>query len=161
MQVRFSIITLILALIVSQSPMILAQNAGPHQDWNIVKAEDPGTNVRVETKDGERIDGKISGVTDTALTLTVKGRQTTFDRTSIGKVFRVKNGSRTKSILIGTGIGAGVGFGAGGAALGATGGSDRTSAVFGAFALAGAGVGAAVGAALGGGTKRTLIYEAK
>lgn len=134
--------------------------AGQIDDWRTVAAEPVGRTLVVELKDARRVEGKLTAVTDAALTLERNNRNEALARADIKRVYRKGGGSRGKSAAIGGAIGAGAGAGISAAALGATGGSDSTGAVVGVFLAAGAGIGAAVGALFGGG-KRTLIYEAR
>jgi hypothetical protein len=150
-----------LALLLTQPPTLLAQEATSQQSWAAVEALAAGDKLRVETKSGEQIEGKHTGLSDSALTLSRKGRTMSLNRTDVRRIYRLGGGSRVKSALIGTGVGAGLGVGGAAAALGATGGSDETGAFIAIVSLLGAGIGAAVGAAAGKGTKRTLIYESK
>ena len=150
-----------LSLLLTQPPSLLAQEATSQQSWAGVEALSAGDKLRVETKSGERIEGKYTELSDSTLTLSRKGRTLGLNRTDIRRVYRLGGGSRVKSALIGTGVGAGVGVGVAAAALGATGGSDETGAFIAMVSLLGAGIGAAVGAAAGRGTKRTLIYESR
>lgn len=150
-----------LALLLTQPPMVLAQEATNRQSWAAVEALSAGDKLRVETKSGEHIEGKFTEISDSVLTLGRKGRTLGLNRTDIRRIYRLGGGSRLRSALIGTGVGAGVGVGVAAAALGATGGSDETGAFIAMISLLGAGIGAAAGAAAGKGTKRTLIYESR
>ncbi len=161
MPTKLLALTFIFALLLTQPPMVLAKASGGQQDWSIVQAVPVGSKLRIETKSGEHIEGNLSDMTGSALTLTHKGKTLNFNQTDIHRIYTLKGGSRAKSTLIGTGIGAAIGGGAAAAALGATGGSDATSAILATGIALGAGIGAAIGAAVGKGNKRTLIYESK
>lgn len=150
-----------LALLLTQPPMLLAQEATNQQGWAAVEALSAGDKLRVETKSGEHMEGKYMELSDSALTLSRKGRTLGLNRTDIRRIYRLGGGSRLKSALIGTGVGAGAGVGVALAALGATGGSDETPAFIAIVSLLGAGIGAVAGAAAGKGAKRTLIYESR
>lgn len=158
---KLLVLTLASTLILTQAPPLLAQGAPGPQDWAAIQTLAAGSSLRIETKTGERIEGKLSNFSDTALTVVRKGKTLNLDRDDVQRVYRRGSGARLKSALIGTGVGAGLGVGAAAATLGATGGSDETSAVFGTFTVIGAGIGGALGAALGMGSKPKLIYEAR
>lgn len=150
-----------LALLLTQPPMLLAQEATNQQSWAAVEALSAGDKLRIETESGEHVEGKYVELSDSALMLSRQGRTLGLNRTDIRRIYRLGVGSRLKSALIGTGVGAGAGVGAAVAALGATGGSDESVAFIAVISLLGAGIGAAAGAAAGKGTKRTLIYESR
>ena len=154
-------LTFIFALLLTQPPTLLAQDSKGQQDWSTVQAVPVGSKLRIESKSGKDIEGTLSDVSDSALTLTRKGKNMSFNRTEIRRIYRLASGSRAKSTLIGTGIGAGIGGGLALAALGVTHGSDYASQVIAKGVGLGAGLGAALGVLIGKGNKRTLIYELK
>jgi hypothetical protein len=104
-----SLLALMLAL--TQSPEASAQAAT--NDWNIVRAIKPGTQLIVETRNGESVKGKLTGATDTGLQLSRDGKNVAFDQTAIGKIYLTKKGSRIKAALLGGVKGAGLGAGIG------------------------------------------------
>jgi len=138
-----------------------AQDAPGQQDWAAVQAIAKGRKLVIETKNGERLEGKLSNTSDTGLELIRKNKTVSVAGTDIRRIYRLDGGSRVKAALIGGGIGAGVGAGAGAGVLSATGGSDSAADFMAGMTLAIAGIGAAIGAIAGGQSKRTLIYESK
>lgn len=158
---RFAISLVLLASLLL-SPAALAQNATAQAgDWSSLKTVGQGSKLSVKLKSGKSVEGKLSGVSDTALSLSVKGKTVDLSRDDVQRVYQVKGKSATKATLIGAGVGAGAG-----AAIGASGGDEGfgpSNGVFAAgFAVLGAGAGALTGYLIGrSGHKRVLIYEAK
>ena len=153
--------SLILIASLLLSPVVSAQTAT--NDWSALKAVATGSKLSVKLKTGKTVEGRLAGVTDDALSLSVKNKPTDLKREDVRSVYEVMGKSATKATLIGMGVGAG-----GGAALGAA--ADSASDGFetidnvatAALAVVGAGAGALVGYLLGkGGGKRVLVYEAK
>lgn len=136
----------------------------PANDWSKVTALSSGTKLAVKLKNGKTINGTLSSVSDSTLSLTAKNA-IDIKREDVRTVHEVvKKGSANKAALIGTGVGAGAG-----AAVGAIGDSNNDdgfekldSAATAGLAVVGAGVGALVGYFVGrSGSKRVLVYEAK
>lgn len=138
---------------------------GQTNDWSKVSALSSGSNVSVKLKNGKTVNGTLSSVTDSTISVTAKNAPVDIKRDEVRTVHEVvKKGSATKAALIGTGVGAGAG-----AAAGAISDSNNDdgfekldSAATAGLAVAGAGVGALVGYLIGrSGNKRVLVYEAK
>jgi hypothetical protein len=153
-------ISLVLTAILSLSPVTTAQTSTTG-DWAALKSVGQGDKLEVKLKTGKTVKGRLTGVNDTTLSLTVSDRATDISRDDIQSVHRVMSKSATKSTLIGAGAGAAVGAGVGAAT------SDNDDFIFSrgqATAIVaglGAGVGAIAGFAIGKtGRKRVLIYEA-
>lgn len=149
-----------ISVLLIQPSTLLAQSELA-QDWAAVPALTTGSKLRIETKTGARVEGKLVDFSDSTLTITRKGKTVSFDRVDVQRIYRLGGWSRLKSSLVGTGLGAGIGVGVAAATLGATGGSDETGAIVGMFTALGAGVGAAVGALVERGGRRTLVYESR
>jgi len=123
-----------------------------------------GSKLSVKLRNGNKIDGTLSSVSDTAITLIVKNASREVKRDDIRTVHKVNGKSATTATLIGLGVGAGAG-----AALGAV--ADSTNddgfekldnAATAVTTILGAGVGALSGFLIGrSGKKRVLLYEAK
>lgn len=137
---------------------------GQATDWSKVTALSSGSKLSVKLKNGKTINGTLSSVSDSTLSLTAKNA-VDIKREDVRTVHEVvKKGSATKAALIGTGVGAGAG-----AAVGAIGDANNDdgfesldSAATAGLAVVGAGVGALVGYLIGrSGSKRVLVYEAK
>ena len=147
------------------SPATVAAQAGTN-DWSRLNSVASGSKLSVKLKNGKKMDGTLSAVSDTALTMLVKNTSTEVKRDDVATVHSVNGKSVTKSTLIG--LGAGAGFGA---LLGAVGEATDDDNSFGAvdgtavaagLTVLGAGVGAITGFLIGRGSKkRVLIYEAK
>ncbi|HQZ97172.1 MAG TPA: hypothetical protein PK108_14905 [Pyrinomonadaceae bacterium] len=157
MTMRWIVVSITIFAFLTQPFVLLAQASN---DWRSVKALAGGTEVRVETKAGKKIDGTIEAVSDSTIGVSSKGKTEEVAFTDVKKVHQVKNGSRGPGIAIGAAAGAGVGAAIGGGVLAATGGSDDTGGVIAPFIAVGAGLGALAGALIPR-KKRTLIYEAK
>ena len=155
-------ISLVLAASLLLPSVTSAQTpTAPTGDWSALRTVGQGDKLHVKLKSGKTVKGKMVGVSDTALSLTVSDRTTEVSRDDVQSVHRVTNRSAKKATLIGAGAGAAVGAVAGAAT------SDDNDFIFSkgeaAAVLAGigAGVGAIAGFAIGKtGGKRVLIYEA-
>jgi hypothetical protein len=156
---------LVLAAAIWLSPLAPAASAqtanAPTGDWAAVESVTSGTKLSVKLKNGKTVEGRSSGASDTALSLSVGGKAVDLSRDDILRVYRAGGGSAKKAALIGLGVGAGAG-----AAVGAAGGDDdgfaptRAQLAAG-LAVLGAGAGALAGFAIGKGRhKRVLIYDA-
>jgi hypothetical protein len=153
-------LSLLLAASLMLSPVVSAQNAT--NDWSALKAVASGSKLSVKLKSGKSVEGKLTGVSDDSLSLTVGGKPTDIKAVDVLRVYRVGGSSAGKTALIGAAVGAGVG-----AAVGAAGGDDdgfaptKGQAAAGLAALGG-GAGALIGYAIGRSRhKRVLIYEAR
>ena len=158
---RFTLVLVLLASLIL--PAGASAQSAPSGDWAALNSIITGSKLVVKLKDGKSVEGKLSGVSDAALSLTVKNKPTDLRREDIQSVHRIEGKSATKATLIGTGVGAGAG-----AAIGAASASgDDTFADFDKAATAGltvvgAGVGALTGYLIGrGGKKRILVYESR
>jgi len=154
----------LIAAALSSAISVFAQANGASQttgDWSAVSAVPTGDRLAVKLKSGETVEGKFTAVSDSALSLSVKGKPVDVKRDEIFSVHHVTKKSATKATLIGMGVGAGAG-----AAIGLAGSSGDSfdkldHAVTAGLAVLGAGAGAAVGYFIGrSGRKRVLIYQA-
>ena len=142
------------------SPVTLMAQANT-SDWSRVSSVPTGSKLSVKLKNGNKVDGKISSVSDTTVTLMVKNTSTELKRDDIRTVHLVGGKSAKKGALIGLGVGAGTGALVGGV-IDASGDNfplakGVTTAI---GTILGAGLGALSGALIGRG-KRVLLYEAK
>ena len=116
--------------------------------------------MSVKLKSGKTVDGKLSGVSDTALSLTVKDKPVDVKREDVLSVYQIKKKSVAKATLIGLGVGAGAG-----AAIGVAGRSkddlvNLNNPVTAGLTVLGAAAGALTGFLIGrSGGKRVLIYQ--
>ena len=157
--------TLILVLVASLllPSVTLAQNtSAPTSDWSALNAVTTGGKLLVKLKDGKSAEGKLSGVSDTALSLSVNSKPVDLKREDILSVYQIREKSATKATLIGLGVGAGAGAGLGAAGSSGDEGFDKLDKAFTAgLTVIGAGVGALTGYLIGRrGRKRVLIYKA-
>lgn len=138
---------------------------GRTNNWSRVSAVTAGANLSVKLKTGKSVNGTLNSVSDTGLSLNVKGSNVEIKREGVATVHEVvKKGSATKATLIGMAIGAGAG-----AAAGAIADSNDNSGfekidhvATAALAIVGAGSGALVGYLIGrGGNKKVLLYQSK
>jgi hypothetical protein len=161
---QFATVVLIVAAL-SPSISVLAQVNGASQptgDWSAVNSVPTGNRLVVKLKSGQTVEGKLNAVSDSGLSLSVKGKPVDVKRDEVFSIHHVTKRSATKATLIGMGAGAGAG-----AAIGLAGSSSGDSfdkldhAVTAGLAVLGAGAGAAVGYFIGrSGRKRVLIYQA-
>jgi small nuclear ribonucleoprotein (snRNP)-like protein len=146
------------------SPVTLMAQTGAN-DWSRLSAASAGAKLSVKLKDGKKVDGTLTSVSDTSLTLTVKNAAKEIRREDIATVHEVSKKSAGKATLIGLGIGAGVGaaIGLAGDASNDAGGFEKIdNSIAGAVTVIGAAAGALTGFALGKtGKKRVLLYESK
>lgn len=163
-------------LLLTASPFALAQtnNSVPSQttiavqDWQGLRDIKPGKKVLVEFKSGSTIDGKVSSLIGSTLTLSSGKNIYTLEQREIQRVYRLKGRwSRSKTarigaivgMLVGTFVGTDLSIRAEGKVGHIPSAEDTAPAYYGFFigSLAGAGL----GALLGGKRKGELLYEAK
>ena len=118
--------------------------------------------MSVKLKSGQTVEGKLNSVSDTTLSLSVRGKPVDLKRDEIFSIHHVIKKSATKATLIGMGVGAGAGAAIGLAGSGGNNSFDKIDhAVTAGLTVLGAGAGAAVGYFIGrSGRKRVLIYQA-
>jgi hypothetical protein len=158
---KFTLVLLLAAALLLPS-VASAQNSSASSDWAALNTVTSGSKLGVKTKDGRSFEGRLSGVSDSALTLSVKDKPVELKREDVQSVYRIGKNSATKATLIGMGVGAGAGAAIGAAADSSSDGFEKIDhAVTAGLTVVGAGVGALTGYLIGrGGSKRTLIYEA-
>ena len=128
--------------------------------WDGLKALAPKEALVVTLKDGSTKKGKLSDITDTALTVSQGKKTEEIGRAGIFRVYRSVSKSRKKETAIGAAAGGGLGvltatFGDGSSGHGV----DARAAVIGVLFMAG--VGALIGRGIASGHERVLIYEAR
>ena len=162
---RFAIsLGLVASFLLSSATLAAQGTGGSTGDWSALRAVVSGSKLVVKRKNGKTVEGKLSSVSDDALTLSVKNAPLNIKREDVLSVYQVQKKSATKSTLIGLGVGAGAG-----AALGAAAaikddyGFDKLDhAVTAGLTVIGGAAGALTGYLFGrGGSKRVLIYERK
>jgi small nuclear ribonucleoprotein (snRNP)-like protein len=160
---QFATSIILLTTILLSTMTVAAQ--GSVSDWSRLNSVAAGTKLSVKLKNGKTVDGKLSSVSDSALSLTVKNAPLELKREEVLTIHEVIKKSATKATLIGLGIGAGAGAALGVAAdASKNDGSFETidNAVAAGVTVLGAGVGALAGFFIGrSGNKRVLIFEAK
>lgn len=129
--------------------------------WEGLKAIPPGDEVSVRLRNGQKLKGRLTSVSDTALTLEHGNRTTDVTRADALRVHRVVSKSAKRAALIGLGIGAGAGLG-GTAIFAYTGDRGGEAGLYGLFAVvAGAGGGALIGYIIGSHKQKALVYETR
>jgi hypothetical protein len=158
---QLTTVVVLLSSFLLSTVTLVAQTAS--SDWSRLNSVASGSKLSVKLKNGTSVDGVLRGVSETALSLTVKNAAKEFRRDDVASVYEVSSKSATKATLIGLGVGAGAG-----AVVGAVSDSNNDSfetldnAATAAATVVGAGVGALAGFFIGrSGRKRVLIYEAK
>lgn len=158
---QFATLVILLTSLLLSPVTLTAQTAT--SDWSRLTSVPTGSKLSVKLGNGKKIDGTLSSVSDTALTLMVKNTSTEVKRDDISSVHQVNGKSATKATLIGLGVGAGAG-----AVVGAVNDSNDDSfekldsAATAVATVLGAGVGALGGFLVGrSGKNRVLVYEAK
>ncbi len=138
-----------------------ATQAAATNDWSRLNTVTSGSKLAVKLKNGKTVEGKLSGVSDTVLSLSVKNKPVDLKREDVLSVHQIMKKSATKATLIGMGVGAGAG-----AAIGLAGSNDDSfakldHAVTAGLTVLGAGAGALAGYLIGrSSSKRVLIYQA-
>lgn len=159
---QFATLVILLTSLLLSPVTLMAQ--ATTSDWSRLSSVPTGSKLSVKLRNGNKIDGTLSSVSDTAVTLMVKNASREVKRDDIRTVHQVNGKSATTATLIGLGVGAGAG-----AALGAVADSSNDdglenldSAATAVTTILGAGVGALGGFLIGrSGKKRVLLYEAK
>jgi hypothetical protein len=159
---RFTLVLVLAAALLLPSVASAQSANAPSGDWSALNAVASGSKLTVKLKTGKSVEGKLSGVSDAALSLTVKGKPVDLKREDVQSVYRVAGHSATKATLIGMGVGAGAGAATGAAA---SSGNDNfgkfDQAATAGLTVIGAGAGALTGYLIGRrGGKRVLVYEA-
>ena len=158
---RFATIVILLTSLLLSPVTLVAQ--ATTSDWSRLNSVLTGSKLSVKLRNGNKVDGTLSNVTDTALTLMVKNSSRELRRDDIRTIHQTGGASATKATLIGMGLGAGAGGIAG--AIGNS--RDDTfpatdDIVIGVLVGLGAGVGALGGFLVGKSMKKKeLIYEAR
>jgi hypothetical protein len=165
MKTKISAVVVAFALmVVLAKPQITFAQVTPtpiRGSWEGLKAIPPGDEVSVRLRNGQKLKGRLTSVSDTALTLADGNRTTDVTRADALRVYRVVSKSAKRSALIGLGIGAGAGLG-GTALFAYTGDRGGEADLYGlAIILAGAGGGALIGYIMGSRKQRALIYETR
>ena len=154
-------ISVVLVLSFLLSPVTLKAQTGTN-DWSSISSAATGTKLSVKTKDGKKIEGTLTAVSDTSLTLTVKNAAKEIRRDDVASVHALAKKSAGKWTLIGAGIGAGLGAGL--AIAGETNDDplEVKDSVAAGIVVLGAGLGALTGFVVGKtGKKRVLLYQSK
>lgn len=156
---------LITSILLLPGSLIAQTSTTPINDWSRLSAVEPESKLTIRLKNGKKIDGRLSSVSDAGLTLSVKDKPLEMKRDDIRSVHQVKGRSTTKWTLIGMGVGAGAG-----AALGAVGRANDNdtgfdfdeldNAIHAGLVVVGAGLGAITGFFIGRTRrKKVLIYQ--
>ena len=156
-----TLVILLTSLLLSPVTLMAQATTG---DWSRLSSVPTGSKLSVKLRNGNKVDGKLSSVSDTAVTLMVKNTSTELKRDDIRTVHLVNGNSAKKATLIGLGVGAGAGAALGAAVDSANDdGFEKLDSVGTAVTtVLGAGVGALSGFLIGrNGKKRVLLYEVK
>lgn len=140
---------------------VQAQNTT--NDWSRLRSLETGTTVSIKRKSGKSLRGTLNSVSDSTLSVTVKGTTQEIQRDEVQTVHQIVKKSATKATLIGLGVGAGAGAIAGTASGANDSDFDKLDkAATAAVTIIGAGVGAVAGYLIGrSANKKELIYEAR
>ncbi len=156
MKIKAFCLLLVTAMLITQTPVALAQTGG----WAAVQAVGVDERLIVKQKDGKTVEGKMIEATETNLTLSRGKKVVNISRDDIREVYHsTGKAAKGKWAAIGAGIGAGAGTGIGAAKYSPN--VDDSEIWITVGLLVGAGVGALSGMAFGASRrKRTLLYEA-
>ena len=152
-------VVLVLSFLIS--PVTLLAQTGTN-DWSRVSSVASGTKLSVRLKDGKKVEGMFSAVSDTSISLTVKNAAKEIRREDVASVHQVSKKGTGKATLIGLGVGAALGGGLAIAAETDDDGFPVKNSVSAGFVALTAGVGALAGYLIGRtGNRRVLLYESK
>ena len=70
-------ITLVTSLLLSPVMLTAQVASAPSSDWSQVIAVQSGSKLVIKLKNGKSVEGKLGGVSDTALSLSVSGKPRT------------------------------------------------------------------------------------
>jgi len=155
------IVVLVLSFLLS--PVTLVAQTGTN-DWSRLSGVATGTKLLVKLKDGKKVEGTFTAVSDTSLTLTVKKAAKEVRRDDVESVHEVSKKGAGKATLIGAGIGAGLGAGLGIAAEQNDDDSffETKDSITAGVIVVTTGIGALTGFLIGRtGKKRVLLYQSK
>ena len=162
---RFVVIIGLMVALLLPSVRVIAQGTSTKSDWSSLRSLATSSKLIVKLKTGKTVEGKLTSVSDSSLTVKNKNKPVEIKKEDVASVYNVTNTSATAATLIGMGLGAGAGAAVGGIASAAdnNNGFDKIDhAATAGLAVAGAGVGAITGYLIGKrGNKRVLIYESK
>lgn len=156
---------LITSILLAPSSLVAQTSTASINDWSRLSAVGPESKLTIRLKNGKKVDGRLSSVSDGGLTLSVKDKPLEVKRADIRSVHQVKPPSTAKWTLIGTGVGAGA---TAAVVAVARSNDDDTgfdfdkleNAIHGGLVVVGAGVGAITGFFVGRSRrKKVLIYE--
>ena len=153
--------SLVLAASLLLSPVVSAQTVTDR--WSALKAVAAGSKLEVKLKDGKTLKGRLTGVSDEALSLTAGGKPTDLKAVEVLSVHRVGGSSAKTGALVGAAVGGGAGLTLGLAGSAADDGfNDLDAPITAGLTVLGAGAGALIGYAVGRSRrKRVLVYEAR
>ena len=157
-------ITLVLVTALLLPSVTLAQGTSVStNDWSSLRTVASGSKLEIKLKNGKSVKGKLSSVSDNALSLSVSNKPVDLNRQDVLSVYQVSGKSARKPTLIGLGVGAGAGAVIGAAGNDSDGFFISRGQLAAGLGVLGAGAGALVGFAIGKSRKkkRVLIYEAK
>lgn len=167
-KIRIAIsLILITSILLLPGSLVAQTSTAPSNDWSRLAAVESGSKLSIKLKDGKRVEGKLSNLSDTSLTLSVKNKPVELKRDDIRSVHQVKGRSTKKWTLIGMGVGAGATAAV--VAVGRANDDDTgfdfdklENAIHGGLVVAGAGVGAITGFFVGRTRrKRVLVYQTR
>ena len=160
-RIRFRIAALLVTSILFSAVQASGQTpAATANDWSRLNLVSAGAGLEIKLKDGKTIGGKLTSVSDSMLSVSVKGKSVDIKREDIASVYQIKKKSATKATLIGLGVGAGAGLGAGLAGRSDNGFEKIDNAATAGLAVLGAGAGALAGYLIGrSGRKKELVYQ--
>ena len=112
--------------------------------WEKVEALKLGSQITMDLKSGDRIEGNFEGLSPSELSLRTGSAQAAIPRSEIQKITARQHDRRWNTTLIGAGIGAGIGFGTVVARAGGWEKGEEFAAYGWGLSLLGAGIGALV-----------------
>jgi hypothetical protein len=155
------IVVLLFSLLLSPVTLVAQTETN---DWSRLSGVATGAKLSVKLKNGKKVEGTFTAVSDTSLTLTVKNAAKEVRRGDVASVHEVSKKGAGKATLIGAGIGAGVGAGLAIASEQNDNDSffETKDSITAGMVVVAAGIGALTGFLIGRtGNKRVLLYQSK
>ena len=150
---------IIVALLLTTTPLAVAQQSASTTDWAAVQRLSTNARLVVKQKNGKEVKGSMIEATDTTLTIDRDGKPLAIPRGDVRHVHLIEGkAAKGKWALIGAGIGAGVGAGIGAAKYSPN--VDDSGLWIPVGLMFGTGIGAASGLAFGASKRnRVLVYS--
>src|SRR5262245_47946799 len=168
MSIKRSVVAfvILIAMFVQAPASLASSGSSPQQaqdaerQWKQLQNTAPGVELHVESTTKSSLRGRFVSASDTKLIVYVETRNFEIERSSIRRIYTVKDRSRSKSTKIGAGIGLLAGLGIGFLLVAGSDNSDANLAPV-SLGVLGTLAGAGIGALSGGKRRGDLLYSSK